>query len=1082
MKISMHSALITMMCLLLTIAGFGGATASAADSKLSQKTYGSPEELLYPNNYTVAVFNGTVGKEDGHNVLYATAKGKPGYLNVIDLDNYKLLRSIPIAPSESSWAHTIAPDGSLYLAADGGGAKLWNYSPVTKTPVLVAQFDGQSVPNSITTDEQGRVYVGTYPGGKVYQYDPVTKQTKDYGRMIGALDQEYVRSIAYQGGNIYAGTAHKQIVRVNLETGEKTNIAGSLNVKEETVYDLSTIDDRYLLARYTDGSGVPGEGFIYDTQTETWLDVVLENLVGLHATDSLDGKLYFLADKQLKTFDLTTHQVELTGMTYGSGFRGVDWVEFPNKPELPGKNLVTVRYDGGVTIMNIETKQVHTYPPIVPGLPGVVNQLSAVSETQLIATGSQARSSLVDLESNTTQPFNIGQADSVYTVGNKVYLGVYPEGALYEYDLSAEPSSTNPKSLAVLGNQQERLVNITGGNDKIYISTISGYGTLGGSLTVYDPSTGETRVHRDVVENQSVLSTTFHDGKLFGSTTIRGGLGSEPTEAEAKIFVWDTENEEKVAEFPLRIPGLDKPIFIGDLSVGPDGLIWGASYEFIFALDPNTFQVVKSKKIYPKLNFSHWAHHPLRWSEDGLLYVLFNNKLTVIDPETLESRALTDASRFDLGLDGHVYFTDAQTNTILYRMEVDGEIKEPFPDISVPINNAGFEESGSTNAIPGWSPMFATGNGYTYELSSEKSFTGSYSLKTTDTLRTASVAIISDKIPVIPGEEYEAGVNLYIESGQPGFMFRFYDKNNAEISTLETHLDESRLSQWQQVVLRGKAPANAAYGKLIAVTSRYNIAEAYYDDFTVKVKDKVVPVTFASFDPVPNENGWTNSDTVISITADNAYSITYSAVGAQAVDQVTVKGNAVQVPIIQEGITTLTYYATNFSGVKEEPQTLEVSIDKTAPVVQFVAQPEYSVSETIEISCKASDLMSGLTEDPCTGLLIERPAYEFEPGSHDITVTAEDKAGNKANTTFTFQVTLTYEGLVELARQFAGKDTGLADALSSKLENAQDAEESGNTNAKAGMIQAFINQAEAQSGKKLTEEQAQILINLASYL
>ncbi|ALC88808.1 hypothetical protein AM500_02585 [Bacillus sp. FJAT-18017] len=1082
MKIRMHRALITMMCLLLTIAGFGGVSSSAAESKLSQKIYGSPEELLYPNNYTVAVFNGTVGKEDGRNVLYTTAKGKPGYLNVIDLDNYQLLRSIPIAPSESSWAHTIAPDGSLYLAADGGGAKLWNYSPVTKTPVMVAEFAGQSVPNSITTDEQGRVYVGTYPGGKVYQYDPATKQTRDYGRMIGTLDQEYVRSIAYQGGHVYAGTAHKQIVKVNLETGEKTNIAGALNVKQDTVYDLSTIDDRYLLARYTDGSGVPGEGFIYDTQTETWLDVVLENLVGLHATDSLDGKLYFLADKQLKTFDLTSHQIESTGMTYGSGFRGVDWVEFPNKPELPGKNLVTVRYDGGVTIMNIETKKVHTLPPIVPGLPGVVNQLSAVSETQLIATGSQARSSLVDLESKTTQPFNIGQADSVYTVGNKVYLGVYPEGTLYEYDLSAEPSSTNPKNLAVLGNQQERLVNITGGNDKIYISTISGYGTLGGSLTVYDPSTGETRVQRNVVENQSVLSTTFHDGKLFGSTTIRGGLGSEPTEAEAKIFVWDTETEQKIAEFPLRIPGLDKPIFIGDLSVGPDGLIWGASYEFIFAIDPNTYEVVKSKKIHQKLNFSHWAHHPLRWSEDGLLYVLFNNKLTVIDPETLESRTLTDATRFDLGLDGHIYFTDAQTNTILYRMEVDGEIKEPFPDVSVPVKNAGFEEGGSTNAIPGWSPLFATGTGYSYELSSEKSFTGSYSLKTTDTRRDASVAVISDKVPVIPGEEYEAGVNLYIKSGQPGFMFRFFDKNNATISTLETHLDESRLSQWQHVILRGKAPANAAYAKLIAVTSRYNISEAYYDDFTVKYKDKVVPVSHASFDPAPNENGWINSDTVISLAADKAYSITYSAEGAQAADQVTAKENEVKVPINKEGKTTLTYYATNYSGVQEAPKTLEVNIDKTAPVIEFTGQPEYSVSETIKISCTASDNLSGLADEPCTGSLIERPAYEFGPGSHDITVTAEDRAGNKANSTFTFQVTVTYVGLAELARQFAGEDTGLANALSSKLENAQEAEERGDANAKAGMIQAFINQTEAQSGKKLTEGQAQILSELAGHL
>ena len=131
--------------------------------------------------------------------MYATSKGKPGFLNVIDLEEYKLLRTVSLGPSESSWAHTVAPNGTLYVAAEGSGARLWEYSPVTHQAVQVAQFEGQSVSNSITTDEQGRVYVGTYPGGKVWQYDPETKQVRDYGRVIGALDQEYVRSIAYQG-------------------------------------------------------------------------------------------------------------------------------------------------------------------------------------------------------------------------------------------------------------------------------------------------------------------------------------------------------------------------------------------------------------------------------------------------------------------------------------------------------------------------------------------------------------------------------------------------------------------------------------------------------------------------------------------------------------------------------------------------------------------------------------------------------------------------------------------------------------------------------------------------------------------
>lgn len=165
-----------------------------------------------------------------------------------------------------------------------------------------------------------------------------------------------------------------------------------------------------------------------------------------------------------------------------------------------------------------------------------------------------------------------------------------------------------------------------------------------------------------------------------------------------------------------------------------------------------------------------------------------------------------------------------------------------------------------------------------------------------------------------------------------GFMLRLFDSSNATISTLETHLDESRLAQRQKVTLRGKAPANAAYAKLIAVTSRYNVATAYYDDFFVTVKDSVPPVSTVSLSPSPNENGWVNSDVSLSISADRAYSIEYFAEGEQPIEKTTIRGNAAQLELTKEGVTTVTYFASNFSGVTEVPGTLKVQIDKTTPV------------------------------------------------------------------------------------------------------------------------------------------------------
>ncbi|WJH32940.1 hypothetical protein N6H14_22225 [Paenibacillus sp. CC-CFT747] len=274
-------------------------------------------------------------------------------------------------------------------------------------------------------------------------------------------------------------------------------------------------------------------------------------------------------------------------------------------------------------------------------------------------------------------------------------------------------------------------------------------------------------------------------------------------------------------------------------------------------------------------------------------------------------------------------------------------------------------------------------------------------------------------------------------------MFRYFDKNNATISTLEIHLDESRLAQWQKVTLRGKAPEGAVYAKLIAVTSRYNISSAYYDDFTVTKKDQQIPVVSASLTPAANENGWNNGDTVLNLAADHAWSLTYSAEGAQPAAKTTVKGSSLQLPITKEGVTTVTYSATNFSGLATDPQKMEVRIDRTAPTVQFTGKSDYTVSENVYIGCSAVDALSGLADNPCSAPLVQAPAYTFEPGEHTVSVTAKDKAGNTVTSDFTFRIAVTYDGVTELVRSFTSEDPGITEALTSKLQNAAAAEERG---------------------------------------
>lgn len=805
---------------------FGQQAQAKKGSRLDQTYFGQPEKLTAPLNQAISIFNGAVGTEDGHRVMYTTTKGFPAKLNIIDLEDYKLNRVIDLEDSENSWAHEVTPNGDLYVATEGGGAKLWKYSPVTKQAKLVYKFPGESFAFSITSNAEGKVFVGTYPSGKVFKYDPETAKVTDYGRMIGAVSQEYIRSLAVIGDNIYSGTGHSQIVRYNMKTGEKEDIAKSLG-EPGHIYDLEKVDDRYLFARFE----LSSNGYIYDTQEKRWLDVTVPNVRGLHVEEeSLNNKIYFMnTNNKLQTVDLTSLKIEDTGIEYESGFRGVDWVEF-NTPELPGKSLVTINFSGYVTVINLETKKVTRLPSLVQSTPTVMQAIEKGPDGNFYISGMQtSKGAQYNPTTGKVTSFDLGQGDSMAPLGDKMLMGVYPSGDIRAYDPSLPPSKTNPEKLFVLGESQNRIKTISTGGGKAFIGSIPFYGALGGALTVYDPEAEgqKYKVFRNVVQDQSVVGLAYKNGLVYGSTSITGGLGADPTADEAKIFVWDVQNEKKIKEISLNVEGIEKPNLIGELSVGPDGLIWGAVKNAIFALNPETLNVVKSKKIYPDgvLPEDAWGSIDLKWS-NGLLYANFTGgNLTAIDPDTLDSKMITKAYSFSIGDDGDIYYSLGSNRTLLYKIKVD-QIATIYPKY---LSNVGFELPLKNGKIPGWTSMFAVDDEVKYSLTTEQHSKGNKSLKLVDSSRKKSVALMSDSVRVSPGELLRADTKLYLKEGLSSFMLRYYDHDGKEIQSTPVHT-ESGYNQWQTVSITAKAPENAASARVLAYTTAYATTTSYYDD------------------------------------------------------------------------------------------------------------------------------------------------------------------------------------------------------------------------------------------------------------
>lgn len=155
--------------------------------------------------------------------------------------------------------------------------------------------------------------------------------------------------------------------------------------------------------------------------------------------------------------------------------------------------------------------------------------------------------------------------------------------------------------------------------------------------------------------------------------------------------------------------------------------------------------------------------------------------------------------------------------------------------------------------------------------------------------------------------------------------------------------------------------------------------------------DKTDPTASASAAPAANSNGWNNTDVTVSFSGSD---------GLSGVDfcsaPVTLSAEAAG----QSASGTCTDKAGNVSATATASG---INIDKTAPDVSLVGGPQegqsyYFGSVPAAPTCIASDTLSGL-DGSCTV-----SGYGTVVGTHTVTASASDLAGNSASATATYTV------------------------------------------------------------------------------
>ena len=244
--------------------------------------------------------------------------------------------------------------------------------------------------------------------------------------------------------------------------------------------------------------------------------------------------------------------------------------------------------------------------------------------------------------------------------------------------------------------------------------------------------------------------------------------------------------------------------------------------------------------------------------------------------------------------------------------------------------------------------------------------------------------------------------------------------------------------------------------------------------------ESTAPATTATLTPASPDgtNNWYTSDITFALDATDDCSgvarTEYSTNGGT-----TWRPYTEAFVIGDEGTTLVSYRSTDRAGNVETAGSSTVKLDKTAPVVTYSEHPDtYTVDQTVNITCKASDAVSGVASDTCRDISV--PAYTFALGVNNFSATATDNAGHQGSNSTSFTVQVTFSSLGNLTEQFVAHH-GIANSLTAKLRAAA-AQSRGDEGAKEGSLNAYANEVRAKTGKALTAEQGAVLIKLAEAL
>jgi hypothetical protein len=530
---------------------------------------------------------GKTGQRDTIYLSYGQYEA-PLFLLAVHPDTGEMRQyNAPLSSAMGSWGFTVDHDNRIYLGTYYN-ANLLRFDPTTEKWEDLGRPCGESESFicGLTTSPDGKIWGGTYPSAHLFCYDPKTGLSRTFGRMDP--DQFYCYPTAGDDGMIYSAIlfAKRDLVRFDPKTGTKVSLLPSEERKPGRV-TLTKGTDGKIYVKFFDTN----QWFRIDQEGK--LGAVLESEIPLPKNVLPDGRQFLLVNNRtLRITNPSNQEVKEIDLRY----------------EAAGSYIFMVGSgpDGRIYGSSMLPLHLFSYHPAEASF----NQLSRI-------------------------PLGGGEIYSMGSFNGKLYFCAYPGARLWVYDPKqsfrpGQGEGANPKDLGPLGDQQDRpRAMIAGPYGKVFIGSYPDYGQMGGAISVYVPQTDARRVYRHVVENQSIASLVDVPpfNLIVAGSSVRGGTGTRATEKEAKLILWDPQEEKKIFE----LAPVPEAKTILSLVSTRDGRVYGVTdTEKVFTFDIEKREV---RKIFD-LGFKDPRETALQLGPEEKIYGLAKEAIFTIDPMT----------------------------------------------------------------------------------------------------------------------------------------------------------------------------------------------------------------------------------------------------------------------------------------------------------------------------------------------------------------------------------------------------------------------------------------------------------------